>query len=93
MEWFEHIADSFVWFIPIAALVGLWLARSQPSSPWRGHMEKGFFAILLLVAGGTLRTVMVNDPGWLLHTLSLGVMVIGAICPTSSSTHLESMDL
>ncbi|MDZ4852993.1 MAG: hypothetical protein SGI77_27210 [Pirellulaceae bacterium] len=92
MEWIEQIADCFVWFIPISAAIGLWLARLSSNQLWRLWTQRAFFALLLLVAGGTLRTVMVDDPSWLLHTLSLGVMVIGAACPTPYSGSIESFE-
>jgi len=92
MEWVEQIADCFVWFIPIAAAIGLWLARLSSIEWWRIWSQRAFFAMLLLVAGGTLRTVVADDPSWLLHTLSLGVMVVGAICPTANPDGLESFE-
>ena len=92
MEWIEQVADCFVWFIPISAAVGLWLARLSVNQLWRLWAQRAFFSTLLLVAGGTLRTVLVDDPSWLLHTLSLGVMVVGAICPSSSQRNLESFE-
>lgn len=92
MEWAEQIADCFVWFIPIAAAVGLWLARLSSIEWLKTWAQRAFFAMLLVVAGGTMRTVMVDDPSWLLHMLSLGVMVVGAICPTESQVGLESFE-
>lgn len=35
-----------------------------------------FFGVLLLVAGATIRTVVACDNNWLLHTSSLGVMIV-----------------
>lgn len=92
MEWIEQVADCFVWFIPIAAAIGLWLARLSGDRELRLWSQRAFFASLLLVAGGTLRTVMVDDPSWLLHMLSLAIMVVGAICPTASQSGLETFE-
>jgi hypothetical protein len=89
MEWIEQVADSFVWFIPMAAAIGLWLARISGDHEVRLWAQRAFFAALLLVAGGALRTVMVDDPGWLLHMLSLAIMVVGAICPTGDRNEVE----
>ncbi len=91
MEWIEQIADSFVWFIPIAAAVGLisirWLHHQS-----RTWAERLFFAALLIVAGGTLRTIVVDDPSWLLHTFSLGLMVIGAALPHGATERVEHFE-
>ena len=92
MEWIELVADCFVWFIPISAAIGLWLARFSVDSDLRLWSQRAFFASLLLVAGGTLRTIMVDDPSWLLHTLSLGIMVVGAICPTVHHGPLDTFE-
>ncbi len=35
-----------------------------------------FFATLLMIAGFTVRTVLVDDGCWLIHTASLGVMIV-----------------
>ena len=91
MEWIEQVADSFVWFIPISAAIGLWMVRWHPSKMARVWAERLFFAALLVVASGTLRTIVVDDPSWLLHTFSLGAMVVGAILPVAParSEHFE----
>jgi hypothetical protein len=89
MEWIEQVADSFVWFIPIAAAIGLWLARVSGDRDLRLWSQRAFFASLLLVSGGTLRTILVDDPSWLLHMVSLATMVVGAICPTASRSEMQ----
>lgn len=41
--------------------------------------ESLFMAALTLVTLVTLRTVADNDPAWLTHTLTLAVMILGAV--------------
>jgi hypothetical protein len=93
MEWIEFLADNFVWLVPILAVGGLWLARSAMSDLERVWAERTYFAFLLIVACGTLRTILVDDPGWLLHTASLGLMIVGGILPTSALVPLEPSEL
>lgn len=38
-----------------------------------------FFSVMLLIAGITIRTVLANDGCWLVHTASLGVMVVAGV--------------
>ncbi len=91
MEWIEQVADSFVWFVPVLAALGLWTVRWNSSKIGRVWAERLFFAALLVVASGTLRTIVVDDPSWLLHTFSLGAMVVGATFPNAptQSEHFE----
>ena len=41
--------------------------------------ESAYFVALLLIAGITLRTVTINHDCWLVHTLSLGVMIVAGV--------------
>ena len=41
-----------------------------------GLSECVFFATMILVAGATIRTVIACDDNWLLHTSTLGVMIV-----------------
>jgi hypothetical protein len=92
MEWIEQIADSFVYFIPVAAVIGL-LAVYAFQPEWRAWSERLFFACLLVVAGGTMRTMLIDDPGWLLHMISLGAMVVFPAVSACSMTRSESLEV
>ena len=63
------------------SVVALWIARLMDDAHWRTAAERTFFTVMLIVACGTLRTILANDGCWLLHTGSLCVMVLGAIFP------------
>ena len=38
-----------------------------------------YFTVMLLVAGLTVRTMLANDACWLIHTSSLGVMIVAGV--------------
>ncbi len=38
-----------------------------------------YFAALLLIAGITIRTVIADDGCWLIHTTSLGIMIVAGV--------------
>jgi len=82
MEWFEHAADGCTWIFPIFAGIALWIARLVENPLVRTYAERIFFAVLLLVAAGTLRTMLAEDPSWFLNACSLGIMIVGAVMPT-----------
>lgn len=81
MEWIEQTADFFAWVVPISAILGLWFARLTEDAVLRCFAQRLYFALLLLVSGATLRTILCDDSCWLLHTFSLGAMTVGAILP------------
>ena len=46
--------------------------------------QRLFFATLLLATVATFRTMMAGEPAWLSHSLTMAVMIIGAVCvPTA----------
>ncbi len=82
--WIETLSMCFPCIVPLVALVGLWVARCSPDREVRQLAERAFIAMMLVVGGGTLRTIVVNDAFWLLHTSSLSIMIVGAIMPGGS---------
>ena len=87
--WMEAIATGAPWLVPLLALAGLWVARCSEEQAVRCWAERIFFSLLLLAAGGTIRTVAVADPCWFLHTASLSAMIIGAVVPSASAPSVE----
>ena len=87
--WFEAFAPCFPWIVPAIALSGLWVAKSIEDKRVQRLGERVFFAALMLVAGATLRTMIANDSCWLLHTASMGVMILGAIFPHAETSNIE----
>jgi hypothetical protein len=85
-NWINALEFNAAWFFPIASLVGLWLCRTSPDQLIRTWSERVFFAMLLLLAGITLRTIAANEQAWLLHTTSLGIMIIGGVIPSNGDS-------
>jgi hypothetical protein len=64
--------------LPFIGCVALMVAKfaDGEAAPWA---ERQFFAVLLVVTLVTLRTVITCDEVWLVHTATLGSMVVGAL--------------
>ena len=90
-NWIDAIEFNAAWFFPIVSLVGLWLCRLSPDELLGVWSERIFFAMLLLFAGITLRTIAGNEQAWLLHTASLGIMIVGGVIP-STPENSDAMD-
>lgn len=81
--WFESFAAWLPWIVPVLSLLSLWIARLCDDSRVKANAERIFFVMMVVVAMATLRTMLANEPCWLLHTGSLGIMVLGAVYPNS----------
>jgi hypothetical protein len=86
---FDSISSFFPMAVPLVAIVTLWLARSSENSHWQKFAETTYIAALLVVAWGTLRTILCNDSCWLMHTGSMGVMVVGGIFPFQQTNAVQ----
>ncbi len=91
-QWLQNVQFTVSWSLPLLALILVWLCRYSHDQVAKVVSERLFYAVLLFLAGITLRTVAVNDPAWLLHTTSLGVMVVGGIVPFTLEPQLDSSD-
>ncbi|MEZ6135913.1 MAG: hypothetical protein R3C53_13480 [Pirellulaceae bacterium] len=73
IEYFVLAAVLVVPLLALWAIAGLYSTRA--GSPC--HVTQVFYlATLLMIAGLTVRTVMANDSCWLIHTASLGIMIV-----------------
>ncbi|QDV27075.1 hypothetical protein Q31a_54560 [Aureliella helgolandensis] len=76
----EAILFSSAMLVPLMtvwAIFGLYTVKSGCQCPLT---EMLYFAVMLFVAGFTVRTVMTDDSGcWLMHTASLGVMIVAGV--------------
>ena len=79
--WFEAFAAWTPWVVPILAILGLWIARLCEEARVRSVAEACYFGAMIVAAMITLRTILADDNCWLLHTSSLGLMILGAIFP------------
>lgn len=83
--WFESFAPCFPWVVPVIAVIGLWVANLSVDKRMRQFAQHTYYATMLVVAWGTLRTVLVDEGCWILHMGSVGLMVLGATFPTGES--------
>ena len=66
------------------------LLASKVTADSKKMTESLFIASLTLVTLVTLRTVMTNDPALLTHTLTLAMMVLGAVWLPSMHPQAEA---
>ena len=78
LQYLDVLADLFPIIVPAVALFGLIAARTAHFPGAQRMAESLFYGTLVTVALGTIRSTMHNDSAWLLHTASLGFMIIGA---------------
>lgn len=64
------------------------LATKLSSGETKRNAERQFFVALILVTIVTLRTVVTCDDAWLIHTLTLASMVVGALTLPSYETSM-----
>ena len=79
--WFEAFSQCIPWIVPILALAGLWIARLCEDARIRSAAEACYFGAMVVASMITLHTILADDNCWLLHTSSLGLMILGAIFP------------
>lgn len=91
--WFETIGDAFPLIVPFLAVGAMWVAKASENEQWQRVAERFYFTALIIVAWGTLRTILCNDTCWFAHTLSLGGMVVGGIFPFASSESAAVIEL
>ena len=88
-HWFELFASSYPWIVPAVALISLWIARGSEDQSFRKTAERLFFGALMVVAWGTLRTILANESCWIVHTSSMAVMIVGAIFPSMEAAAIS----
>ena len=64
--------------IPAACGVALLMAKLTHGEMAR-KAEKNFFAFLVVMTMITIRTVVLCDEVWLIHTTTLAIMIVGAL--------------
>lgn len=89
----ERLVDSIClcsgFVVPLIALwavMGLYTLRPGKKCC---VTESAYFLALLLNAGVTLRTVTINHDCWLVHTLSLGVMIVAGVMRRPAESELQ----
>ena len=89
-QFIESIASSAGILVPLLALwaiIGLYTQRSGGQCV---ATQVLYLSVMLFIAGITIRTVMVDDGCWLVHTASLGVLVVSGVMrrPEAVATEL-----
>jgi hypothetical protein len=87
---FEISNQCGPWIVPFLAVAGLWCARATDNHSFTRWAESAFLVLLTLAATVTLRTIVINDACWLLHCVSLSLMIVGAIFPFAVSQPTET---
>ena len=92
MECLELLADYFPVLVPIVAFAGLLAAQSAHISSVRKIAVSIFYGALVVVALGAIRSTMLRESTWLLHTASLGFLIIGASVIVIATTPLQTAE-
>ncbi len=78
-QFIESIASWAGILVPLLAvwaIVGLYTQRSGCQCV---ATQVFYLSVMVFIAGVTVRTVMVDDGCWLVHTASLGVLVVSGV--------------
>ncbi len=79
----EALVELFVvWTSVLVPLLAMWAIATiymhKPNHPGIA-VESLFLFVLLIVSAATLRTVVVNDGCWLVHSTSLSAMILAGV--------------
>ena len=92
MAQFVFIASAFSALgLPIVAMLVLMLAKLTTGAAAR-RAERRFLAILIVMTLVTAHTVMTQNAAWLIHTTTLGLMIVGSLWIPGQATLKDSND-
>ena len=77
------IVDAII--LPMIGAAALLLAKFSQGDAAR-RAERRFFGILVVITIVTLRTVITCDDVWLVHTATLGTLIVGSLVIPSLDT-------
>jgi hypothetical protein len=75
----EGVVDYAGFIVPLLALWAIAALYSLRTGCQCIATQLLFFSVMLLISGITVRTVMSDDGCWLVHTASLGMMVVAGV--------------
>ncbi|GAA5511011.1 hypothetical protein [Novipirellula caenicola] len=78
-----RIVDAII--LPLLALGILFFSRISHGD-WARWAERQFYIALLVMTFMTMRTVSLSGDAWLVHTGTLGIMIIGSLVVRTQST-------
>jgi hypothetical protein len=88
-QMFHSLSGCSVWLVPVVAMWGVACLYWGRFGGQAAMAQVVYFTCLFGIAGLTLRTVMANDGCWLIHTSTLGVMIVfGSMLRPSSDEAL-----
>ena len=82
----ELIGDYSDVMSPAVAIWSISLLYLQPKDADRQVSQLLFFGSMLLIAGLTVRTTMMNPERWLIHAASLGCLIVSGVMRRPSAT-------
>ncbi|MCC6508804.1 MAG: hypothetical protein IT423_06835 [Pirellulaceae bacterium] len=82
MQVFVHWTTLLVPALAIWAIVGI---NAYRSSALRPVVDTLYFLVMILIGVLTWRTMSNNDAFWLIHTASLGIMIVFGVLPRRES--------
>ena len=78
-----EIMDAII--MPLIGGIALLLAKFTQGDAAR-RAERQFFGVLVVITIVTLRTVITCDEVWLVHTTTLGTLIVGSLVIPSLDT-------
>ena len=75
----QFFVDWLAFLVPalaVWAVIGIHVYRSDFHQP---TIDAIYFAAMLVIGALTWRTMSGNDSHWLVHTASLGIMIVGGV--------------
>lgn len=78
MQVFVNWTALMVPALAMWAVIGIHVYRTEGQSAW---VDALYFLVMVIIAGMTWRTMSMNDSCWLIHTASLGTMIVGGVLP------------
>lgn len=72
------------WMTLIVPALAVWATLGIHSYRCEGYclvVDTLFFLVMIVIAGLTWRTMSQNDACWLVHTASLGFMIVAGVIP------------
>ena len=84
------VAECSLWLVPVIAMWGVACLYWGRFGGYGAIPQVVYFTCLLGIAGLTLRTMLDNDGCWLIHTASLGMMIV---LGSMLRPHMEELEL
>lgn len=82
----QVFVDWTALMVPALALWAVIGIHAYRSEGFALLVDVFYFLVMVLIAALTWRTMSGNDSCWLIHTASLGTMIIGGVLPKRDSS-------